>query len=60
MPKQVKESSLSSESNNKKLEDVENKINNLIDNIKESGLNAKVEKYDFEDIYQFVIKVDKK
>ena len=35
------------------------KINNLVSEINKLGFNVKLDKYDFDELYQFVIKIDK-
>ena len=44
---------------NKNIEIVIDKINNLIKEIEKIGYKIKLEEYDFEELYQFVIKIDK-
>lgn len=44
---------------NKDIQIIIDKVNNLIDEIKRIGYKVKLEEYDFEELYQFVIKVDK-
>ena len=43
----------------KNIEIVIDKINNLLKEIEQIGYKAKLEEYDFEELYQFVIKIDK-
>lgn len=45
---------------NKDKMDVDNKIKDVVESIKSLGFNVKMEEYDFDELYQFVIKVDKK
>ncbi len=35
------------------------KINNVLNEIKELGFDAKIEKYDFDELYEFIIKIEK-
>ena len=59
-PKQLNESTLPFNlTNNKDISIVENKIQNMINELSEIGFKIKLEQYDFEKIHQFVIKVDK-
>lgn len=44
----------------KDIKNVNEKINEAVNSIRDLGFNVKIEEYDFEDLYQFVIKVDKK
>lgn len=44
---------------NKDIQIIIDKVNNLISEIKNIGYKVKLEEYDFEELYQFVIKVDK-
>lgn len=44
---------------NKDMKIVIDKINNIVNEIKSIGYNVKLEEYDFEELCQFVIKVDK-
>ena len=44
---------------NKSIEIVIEKINNLLKEIEQIGYKTKLEEYDFEELYQFVIKIDK-
>ena len=42
----------------KNIDDVISKIQKVVEEVKELGFEAKLEEYDFEGLYQFVIKVD--
>lgn len=42
----------------KKIDDVISKIQKVVEEVKELGFEAKLEEYDFDGLYQFVIKVD--
>ena len=45
--------------NNKDINLVIDKINNLISEINKLGFDVKLDKYDFDELYQFVIKIEK-
>ena len=55
------ESILNNESDNKKytLEEATNKIRDLINNLKDGGINVTTDEMDFEKSYQIIIKIDK-
>ena len=42
----------------KNIDDVISKIQKVVEEVKELGFEAKLEEYDFDGLYQFVIKVD--
>lgn len=44
---------------NDNMQNVIDKINNIVNEIKSMGYNVKLEEYDFEELYQFIIKIDK-
>ncbi len=44
---------------NDNMQNVIDKINNIVNEIKSMGYNIKLEEYDFEELYQFIIKIDK-
>lgn len=44
---------------NKDINVVINKINKLLEEIQKLGFDAKLDKYDFDELYQFVIKIEK-
>ena len=50
--------SLSISKKEKNIDDVISKIQKLVEEVKELGFEAKLEEYDFDGLYQFVIKVD--
>lgn len=50
--------SLSIAKKEKNIDDVISKIQKVVEDIKELGFEAKLEEYDFDGLYQFVIKVD--
>lgn len=50
--------SLSIAKKEKNIDDVISKIQKVVEEVKELGFEAKLEEYDFEGLYQFVIKVD--
>lgn len=50
--------SLSISKKEKNIEDVISKIQKVVEEVKELGFEAKLEEYDFDGLYQFVIKVD--
>lgn len=49
---------LSISKDDKNIENVIEKITKVVNEIKEAGFNVKLEQYDFDGLYQFVIKVD--
>ena len=51
--------SLSIAKKEKNIDDVISKIQRVVEEVKELGFEAKLEEYDFDGLYQFVIKVDK-
>ena len=50
--------SLSIAKKEKNIDDVISKIQRVVEEVKELGFEAKLEEYDFDGLYQFVIKVD--
>ena len=61
LPKQNTDIKFTVEGSMKKdMQEVENKIKAVVDSIKELGFNIRLEQYDFDSLYQFVLKVDKK
>ena len=42
----------------KNIDDVISKIQKVVEEVKDLGFEAKLEEYDFDGLYQFVIKVD--
>lgn len=50
--------SLSIAKKEKNIDDVISKIQKVVEDVKELGFEAKLEEYDFDGLYQFVIKVD--
>ena len=50
--------SLSIAKKEKNIDDVISKIQKVVEEVKELGFEAKLEEYDFDGLYQFVIKVD--
>lgn len=50
--------SLSISKKEKNIDDVISKIQKVVEEVKELGFEAKLEEYDFDGLYQFVIKVD--
>lgn len=44
---------------NKDIQIIIDKVNNLINEVKNMGYKIKLEEYDFEELYQFIIKVEK-
>ena len=50
--------SLSIAKKEKNIDDVISKIQRVVEEVKEPGFEAKLEEYDFDGLYQFVIKVD--
>ena len=45
--------------NTNNMQNAIDKINNIVNEIKNMGYNVKLEEYDFEELYQFIIKIDK-